>query len=112
VNDDRDLRDAFARLREADLRRTPRFRTPCTQPRLRRRMAPAAVAAAVLALAAAAYLLRPHPATVEAEHAVPGPMSSWRAPTDFLLQTPGAELTASVPRLRPDIPTVSQGGRS
>lgn len=112
MNDDRDLRDAFARLRQSDLSQTPRFRTACTQPRPRKRMIPAIAASLLLAIVAAAYLLRTPPAPVQHPQPIASPISAWRAPTDFLLQTPGAELTSSVPRFQPTVPNAIKGDRS
>ena len=106
MNDDRDLREAFARLREIDAESTPRFAMPCAQPRPRRRMIPAIAVVLLLVTTLVVYITRPKVA--------PRPeirIESWRAPTDFLLKTPGAELTSSIPHLQPQLPKI-QGDRS
>lgn len=94
MNDDR-LRDAFAQLRRSDTAAAPRFeqlwRSRMVPPHRR----PVGVAFAILLLIAivtAAVLHRPRQ---------PRPaISAWRAPTDFLLKTPGQELLRSVPDLK------------
>lgn len=111
MNDDRDLRDAFARLRESDLRHTPRFRMPCARPRPRTRMIPAIAVTLLLVALTLAYLIR-RPERPDHSIAVQTPISAWRAPTDFLLRTPGSELTSSVPTIRPQLPNTIKGDRS
>lgn len=110
MNDDRDLRDAFARLREADMRSAPRFGVHESR---RRRFVPRlAFATLMLVLiltggyvARRAQQRRVPPANVS--------LSTWRAPTDFLLQTPGSELLDSTPRLDSRAPVIhTTGGRS
>jgi len=111
LNDDRDLRDAFARLRESDLRHTPRFRMPCVRPRRRTRMIPAIAAMLLLVVLSVAYLIR-RPQAPDRGIAVDNAISAWRAPTDFLLRTPGSDLTSSVPTIQPQIPNTMKGTRS
>ena len=94
MNDDRDLRDAFARLRDSDANIVPKFAMPCAQPRRRRHMG-VAVAAVLLVVALATLLVVRRPGH-EPEVA---PISTWRAPTDFLLKTPGSDLMTSVPKI-------------
>ena len=110
MNGDRDLHDAFARLREIERRDVPTFRVPLRpSTRVHSPLRAALAAALLLIVIAIGYLTRPshEPVTTES-------ISTWRAPTDFLLQTPGAELIVSVPRLQPHLPTVnpSKGDRS
>ena len=111
MKDDRDLRDAFAQLRESDLRHTPRFRMPCARPRRRTRMIPAIAATLLLVALSVAYVIR-RPETPDREIAIDNAISAWRAPTDFLLRTPGSDLTSSVPRIRPQLPNTIKGDRS
>jgi hypothetical protein len=100
VNDD-DLRDAFVRLREADSRAIPPFRVRTSAGRPMR----LAVAAAMLLLVVSVvWLTRPQ----HHEPLTTSSLSTWQAPTDFLLDTPGRELLNSTPQLKPEIP----GGRS
>jgi hypothetical protein len=107
IDDDRDLRDAFARLREAERHSVPRFAVQ------RARRSPARLAFALIALlliVGGAFIARRKP------HDVPETtvtISTWRAPTDFLLKTPGRELLDSTPRLNPQTPAINlSGGRS
>jgi len=89
MNDDR-LRAAFAELRRVESVRTPPFRgllsSRARRPSLR-------LAFAVLLLIVLAVVMIPRRA--------PQPsITTWRAPTDFLLKTPGQELLESVPDLK------------
>jgi hypothetical protein len=106
-DDDRDLRDAFARLRDAERRSVPQFAVGHVRrsiPRL------AFAALALLLVAGGAFIARRKP------HDAPQTtvtISTWRAPTDFLLKTPGRELLDSTPRLNPQTPAINlSGGRS
>lgn len=95
MNPDHDLRKLFATLRERDLRDVPAFVPPPHAPAPRRwrgaavRWAIAAAAATILAI------LLGRPARQQAP--VPS-LSAWRAPTDFLLKTPGFEMLTLGPR--------------
>jgi hypothetical protein len=88
MNDDQ-LHDAFAELRRVETARTPPFRMLGRQeqrPYLR-------FAFAVVLLIVLAIVMVPR--------RPPAPsISEWKAPTDFLLQTPGRELLASLPDLK------------
>jgi hypothetical protein len=87
MNDDQ-LRDAFAELRRAETARVPAFRIRDRRPKPYLRLAFAALLLIVLAV-------------VMIPRRPPQPsISAWRAPTDFLLQTPGRELLSSVPDLK------------
>ena len=103
---ERDLRQRFARLREEDRARTPPFPATVAALEQRRRLRPrwairvAAAAAAIFALTLAyehrQAVVRRERALAEARHRVlaqPG----WAAPTDFLLNTPGSPLLRTVP---------------
>ena len=100
MNDD-DLRNAFAQLRESESRNVPPFRVAA---RPQRSFRLAFVAAMLVLLIAVGYLTRNRPQMPPNTTSI----STWRAPTDFLLRTPGRELIDSVPQLTPQIP----GGRS
>ena len=97
---DHDLREAYAKLRESESLSIPRFsvwrRAPSPVPRR------AWALAAILLIVIGAFMFRPK------HHVAEVSISTWHAPTDFLLQTPGRELVVSVPQLQPQIP----GGRS
>lgn len=102
MNDDSQLREYFASLRRAEEARIPSFeqvvgrarRRPAQQ--FRRR----AVAGPVLLAAAAAiafWASNPHPPA--AIHSTAPMLADWRAPTDFLLDTPGRELLNTIPEV-------------
>jgi hypothetical protein len=85
---DEQLRGAFAELRRAETAHVPSFRL-----RARARRPYLRFAFAIVLLIALAVVMIPRRA--------PQPsLSAWRAPTDFLLQTPGRELLHSVPDLK------------
>ena len=98
-DDDRDLRDAFARLREAESRTVPHFTTATPRRRWQRLVFATSI---VLVIIAGGFLARSRRQTPRTTT----PISEWHAPTDFLLQTPGRELVVSVPSLK------MNGGRS
>ena len=88
MNDDQ-LRNAFAELRRAETARIPAFRI---HGRRGRRPHMRLAFAVVLLIVLAVVMIPRRP---------PQPsISAWRAPTDFLLQTPGRELLTSVPDLK------------
>ena len=105
THDDPDLRDIFAALRREDERVTPPFQRLWRAGVPRGAMASAVRTRWILATAGVAGIVTlvlvfgratprvnvPHQSTVS--------LSNWRAPTDFLLQTPGRDLLATVPRL-------------
>ena len=104
THDDPDLREIFAGLRREDERAAPPFQRLWRADGRHGAMAPA-VARWILATAGIAGIAtvvvmfgRATPrVNVPDESKVP--LSTWRAPTDFLLQTPGRDLLATVPRL-------------
>lgn len=89
MNDDR-LRSAFAELRRAEAAHVPPFkRLPSRQkpwPSIR-----LAFAIVLLIVLVVSIIPRRPPAPS---------ISNWRAPTDFLLKTPGQELLSTVPDLK------------
>jgi len=93
MNDDQ-LHDAFAELRRADAASVPQWRTgnPASPDR-RDRLSSTAIAFAAIALIATAIIVMPR-------HAPEPSITTWKAPTDFLLQTPGRELLQSTPDLK------------
>jgi len=94
-----DLRDAFRELRAAEQRHVPPFRRLVERrPSGRRRRAEArrytfAIAALLIVVVAAALLRR----TSSPQRPAISSISTWKAPTDFLLQTPNAKLMKTVP---------------
>ena len=90
---DEQLRGAFAELRRAETAHVPPYVAPALSRRASRRRVGSTLAFAVLLLIALAVVMIPR--------RPPQPsLSAWRAPTDFLLQTPGRELLHSVPDLK------------
>jgi hypothetical protein len=100
TDSDRDLREQFAALREKTGAGAPSFRSTLADAarlgrpgiRLRYPVAVALGAASVAALALAVSHFGGRRATL-----VDLTVVRWRAPTDFLLRTPGAELLRTMP---------------
>ena len=92
MNDNR-LRDAFSELRRAEAARVPAYVAPALSRRVSRLRVGSTFAFAVVLLIVLAVVMIPR--------RPPKPsISAWRAPTDFLLQTPGRELLSSVPDMK------------
>ena len=92
-----DLRDAFRELRAAEQRHVPPFRRlmerrPSGRRRAEARRYTFAIAALLLVVTGASLLQRRLTRPV-----VTTSISTWKAPTDFLLQTPNAKLMKTVP---------------
>jgi hypothetical protein len=115
---DRELTRLLTEQRRADEASAPGFRELLARARAGRRgraFAPearegrwawraAAAAAASVALAIGLYLLRSSP-----EPRISADITAWKAPSDVLLQTPGAELLGRLPVLLP-LSLASGGG--
>jgi hypothetical protein len=129
VNDDNDLRRRFAALRRAEAPHAPDFERLLSRPvaprppRAAARAGLAALAAVlVAALGLTLYRSAPRPvvppaAREPAPAAAPTPadlpsLARWRAPTDFLLATPGRELLYTLPRIGVATPAVTDSSRS
>ncbi|HYS55429.1 MAG TPA: hypothetical protein VER58_16855 [Thermoanaerobaculia bacterium] len=87
------LHDAFVTLRREEAARAPRF-DRMWHARPQRRLVPRFAFATMLLIVVALFFVvrRPEP---------PRPsISAWKAPTDFLLATPGRELLQRTPELR------------
>jgi hypothetical protein len=100
MNGDQEFRERFAALRSEDSRRAPDFeRTLRRSSSLPGRL----TLSAGLCLLAAALVVIVLPILHRAPPAPPRdamlPLSNWRAPTDFLLNTSGRELLRTVPRI-------------
>jgi hypothetical protein len=100
--DDSEIRQRFAQLREADGGSTPSFAEIYERARagrsLRatRRVRPLVIgAAAAVAIAAVALSY----ARSSSSSAGTPEITTWRAPTDVLLRTPGSELLGEMPAL-------------
>ena len=108
MNDERDergLRDLFARQRADELGRAPAFAQTVASARRRGRRATVRRTMWLLGTASAAAIVVAMvmmPGGVgEGTQQVAVELSSvrWRSPTDFLLETPGAELMRTTPRI-------------
>lgn len=96
---DETLRGRFAALRREDEQHAPEFaglwRTRARPPRRRNYwLATAACAVAILAVLFLLRSIQPRP-----EVNTIASITEWKAPTDFLLETPGRELLRTVPSL-------------
>ena len=94
-DDDRRLRELFARLKHEDRTRIPAFRSPEHRVRSRSVWLPRVAFAAAVALVAI-VLARPNRPSGNVSVVDLG-AATWRSPTDFLLVTPGSDLMRTVP---------------
>lgn len=94
-DDDRSLRELFARLKQEDRGRIPSFRMPKGRARTRAVWVPRVAIAAAIALVAI-VLARPDRPAPSVSVVDLGSVT-WRSPTDFLLATPGSDLMRTVP---------------
>jgi hypothetical protein len=102
VTDDSVIRQRFADLREEESARVPEFEQVLRRRRPGRYTGLRAIAAgAFLVLVAATVigLLVPHGRAMRAPDAAAPSLAQWRAPTDFLLDTPGRELLQAIPHI-------------
>jgi len=101
MNEDSKLRELFACVRRADAARTPRFERVVGRTRPPEHGVRRVAAAASLGLTAgiAAILWLAHERASPAIRAAAPMLADWRAPTDFLLDTPGRALLDTVPEL-------------
>lgn len=102
---DQDLHRRFAAMRRLEEGQAPGFALPVTKPGAHRgRRSAARMVALVggvgMVVAAVAFLLRIVPTKPGREPGhVAGSITQWRAPTDFLLETPGREFLRNVPAI-------------
>ena len=96
-DDDRDLRERFARLRDEERAHAPAFQVTRQAPRWT--WSPrVGIAAAIILIAL--VLARPDQTPPQVAHQLIDPgAATWESPTDFLLITPGRELLRTVPDL-------------
>ena len=103
---DNELRSRFAELRREEEAQGPAFALPRPngmrhgsrlQPRLGRIAAVALCLAGIIAGVLFLQLLRPH--VDRSPGKAPVSLTEWKAPTDFLLETPGRELLRAVPEI-------------
>jgi len=89
-----DLRAAFHELRAEEQRHVPPFRVAQKRVPAPHYLRYAALVALLLLITSAALLRR---AATQRRPVSAGSISTWKAPTDFLLQTPGSKLLRTVP---------------
>ena len=100
--DDSEIRQRFAQLREADQESAPSFARTYGRARTRlslraiRRVWPLVIGAATAVAIAAVALSY---ARSSSSSAGTPEITTWRAPTDVLLRTPGSELLGEMPAL-------------
>ena len=101
MNDDPEIRRRFAALRDENGARTPGFEEVLRRDRPKPYIGMRVLAVACLVVAATIVtLLRTsHELTSSAPDIAGLSLARWRAPTDFLLDTPGRELLYAVPRI-------------
>ena len=101
-SDDR-IEQALSEQRRVDERLAPDFRSLLVRPRpweSRRPAGPPLVLAALLLVIGVALWSgsrRPAPSPSRPASMAAGSLTAWRAPTDFLLETPGSRLWSSPP---------------
>ena len=96
-DDDRELRDMFARLRREDHSHVPPFRLPASRP-VSPWALPVKVAAAAAVVLVAVVLAVPDSGQRRSPIPPVNPGdAAWHSPTDFLLITPGRELLRTIP---------------
>jgi len=95
---DRDLRERFARSREAERAQVPPFAAVVARARTvaPRRGGFAIGVAVAAAIVVAAYVARDHIGPSLGRNA-PATPTHWRSPTDFLLDVPGGDLLRTTP---------------
>jgi hypothetical protein len=96
-DDDRELRELFARLRQEDRARIPSFRAPATREAPRWTWSARITVAAAIVLIALVLARPDRDPRNTSLHVVDLGAGAWRSPTDFLLITPGSELLRTVP---------------
>jgi hypothetical protein len=100
MSDDTHLRRQFASLRRAEAASTPSFQAVIGDARRRPRDARwgLAIAAGIVMTAIGGLILRTsQPPEAAIPRARVPELADWRAPTDFLLDTPGRELLQTIP---------------
>jgi hypothetical protein len=107
VKDELELRSRFAALRSEDAARTPSFEQVLRRARPKDDIRLRALAATVCVVAIAVTGIVLHVTAKRAPRVLEAAsLAHWRAPTDFLLYTPGRELLHSVPSIGEPLPVV------
>lgn len=103
MKDDSDLQEQFASLRRAEAASAPNFESVIGAGRRRSSYAgwrAGVFAAGLVIVALGGVILRAsHPPEAPTTLAPAPALADWRAPTDFLLDTPGRELLHTIPDL-------------
>ena len=103
--DESEIRQRFARMREADRERVPSFAQTYARARTRRSLGatvpvrPLAIGAVAAVVIAAVWLGSARSFSSHAVTPTIAAIAAWRAPTDVLLRTPGSELLGAMPAL-------------
>lgn len=113
---DQDLRERFAALRSEEAAEAPEFvllGSGAVHSRPRRSGYIRVTVAAGVVLIAVLIALRLTPRKPEPNTTSVASLTEWKAPTDFLLETPGRELLETVPVIGawPDSSTISAPGK-
>jgi hypothetical protein len=113
---DKDLRGRFAALRSEEAAHSPQFALPESgkiHPQLWRWGYIRLTTAACVVAMAVVIGLRLVPRKPQRNTTSVASLTEWKAPTDFLLETPGRELLQTVPVIGawPDSSTISDPGR-
>jgi hypothetical protein len=96
ARDDTDLRERFSDLRQEEGRSLPEFVFPAERS-TRRRPGSAWIAVPTAAALAVLWFAVQDGSELEVPYAIDLSSVAWVAPTDFLLETPGSDLLATVP---------------
>ena len=102
MNDDLEIRKRFAAMRDENGANTPGFEEVLQRVPPKPYIGPRVLAPAACLVVAAAIVtvLRTSPDHTASAPDIAGlSLAQWRAPTDFLLDTPGRELLYAVPRI-------------
>jgi hypothetical protein len=101
LNDDLELQRSFAAMRAEDSAQIPDFEQVLrgVRPRAQSPWLLTAAASLLIAAAVVTLLSRSHGHRSGAREAAGQPLAHWRAPTDFLLDTPGRELLYLIPQI-------------
>ncbi len=99
MNEDSKLREYFESLRRAEAARTPTFQAVLGRARgpARHGLWRLAMTAAIIVAAAVTGIRTMRHTTSLIDSPAPPMLADWRAPTDFLLDTPGQALLHTVP---------------
>jgi hypothetical protein len=108
IDEEADLRERFAQLRNEEQRGAPPFRPVRARRTGRLSWRWIAAAATLIVAVFAIFTLRSRPtAFTDSDRAAVRSVGEWHPPTDFLLHPPGIDLLATTPRI-PDLKGIPQ----